>query len=510
MLAEFKANLDVKASHGESMVFMAARHCQAESISWILQRAAKDKKIDQTNLKQDAGLALHEATSCCHIPSVQALLDAEVDMTTLGPNGQTVLTLATRQGHLPTIETLCARASPKDFTVANDDGLTPLGVAGSQGNSVMLEALLDAKANPAYGGQDGLSTLHLAAIGGHLDACQLLLLAKADPEAKDLQGRTPLDCIPDLNTPEPEKSGAEEAGSEEEDSAEEGGNVQTTRGDDTKDLAADGNAENASPIIRKESIVKDRKSSIKKRESKDSGDAPTKPFGKSQTEVVTTDSGDAQTKSFGKSQTSPKSKAKDGSPNPKTRASIGGPASKKKPGKRSSVSESKRASISESKRSSVAPTAGEESAEEVAAALAAAEAQAQELAAALQGIAEEKVEPGPTFDETMGKYLRQMYPERHGIEDMPIPRRPKRTQRHAEVERALMLATGHDRVRIWARSLTDTLPSVSLEATETGTDVRPTSADSNAEQLGEGEEGELVQTMMPDEAMAVPPAEAVS
>lgn len=479
MLAEFKANLDVKASHGESMVFMAARHCQAESISWILQRAAKDKHIDKTNLKQDAGLALHEATSCCHIPSVQALLDAEVEMTTRGPNGQTVLTLATRQGHLPTIETLCARASPKDFTVANDDGLTPLGVAGSQGNSVMLEALLDAKANPAYGSQDGLSTLHLAAIGGHLDACQLLLLAKADPEAKDLQGRTPLDCIPDLNTPEPEKSGAEEAGSEEEDSAEEGGNVQTARGDDTKDLAADGNAENASPIIRKESVVKDRKSSIKKRESKDSGDAPTKPV-------------------------------KDGSPNPKTRASIGGPASKKKHSKRSSVSESKRSSISESKRSSVASTAGEESAEEVAAALAAAEAQAQELAAALQGIAEEKVEPGPTFDETMGKYLRQMYPERHGIEDMPIPRRPKRTQRHAEVERALMLATGHDRVRIWARSLKDTLPSVSLEATETRNDVRPTSADSNAEQLGEGEEGELVQTMMPDEAMAVPPAEAVS
>ena len=78
----------------------------------------------------------------------------------------------------------------------NDEGATPLYVAGQFGQRTKAKILLDAQ---LAAGMDvrarvgGMTPLHLAAKVGHEDAVAALLRAGADVDAKDEEGNTPLE-----------------------------------------------------------------------------------------------------------------------------------------------------------------------------------------------------------------------------------------------------------------------------------------------------------------------------
>ena len=80
-----------------------------------------------------------------------------------------------------------------DFTVADDDGITPLHDAVLNANPAVADAVLAAGADPDAGDANGCTPLHRAAWHG-LDRQVLRLLdAGADPSKRDNHGRIPFD-----------------------------------------------------------------------------------------------------------------------------------------------------------------------------------------------------------------------------------------------------------------------------------------------------------------------------
>ena len=74
-----------------------------------------------------------------------------------------------------------------------EDGVTALLKAASQGHTVAVELLLEAGAAPNSCRSDGATALHYAAYGGHVATVQALQRAGADPNSKDEGGNRPVE-----------------------------------------------------------------------------------------------------------------------------------------------------------------------------------------------------------------------------------------------------------------------------------------------------------------------------
>src|SRR5262249_1107689 len=72
-----------------------------------------------------------------------------------------------------------------DVTATNRYGITPLGLAATNGSAVMLRTLLDAGADPNTARPGGETALMTAARTGRVDAAALLLDRGANVNAKD-------------------------------------------------------------------------------------------------------------------------------------------------------------------------------------------------------------------------------------------------------------------------------------------------------------------------------------
>ncbi|MDT4935583.1 MAG: uncharacterized protein QOK11_3475 [Pseudonocardiales bacterium] len=83
-------------------------------------------------------------------------VDAGVPVDLTDPQGNTLLMLAAYHGHAATVRELAARGA--DVDRANDRGQTPLAGAVFKGEPDVLDALLDAGADPTAGEPSALAT----------------------------------------------------------------------------------------------------------------------------------------------------------------------------------------------------------------------------------------------------------------------------------------------------------------------------------------------------------------
>ncbi len=93
------------------------------------------------------------------------------------------------EGHAAVVDLLLARGYPVE--VRTDAGETPLMLAAAQGNSPIMQKLLDKGASPNAGSMTE-TPLSLAISSGGPDAAFFLIMAGADPNGSVRHGQTPL------------------------------------------------------------------------------------------------------------------------------------------------------------------------------------------------------------------------------------------------------------------------------------------------------------------------------
>uniref|UniRef100_A0A7S2WK39 Uncharacterized protein n=1 Tax=Mucochytrium quahogii TaxID=96639 RepID=A0A7S2WK39_9STRA len=118
------------------------------------------------------------------VPIVMTLLEFDQDITSRDIFGNTPLVLATmarQRGVIHALLNLLDEGPPGKFScrakpnMPNNDGVRALHIACEQGNTSVVQALLDAGALPSLLTKDGTLPLHLAAKNGHLETVQALL-----------------------------------------------------------------------------------------------------------------------------------------------------------------------------------------------------------------------------------------------------------------------------------------------------------------------------------------------
>ena len=143
---------------------------------------------------QDGWSPVHYATYGGSIHALDELLSRGADPQAVDKAGRSPIHLAALRGSAGSHGTILARLLAARVPADQPDaqGLSPLHKAAVQGHVAVVEALLQAGANPNAGARDGSTPLHLAAHKGHAALASLLAGAGADPRRARRDGETPL------------------------------------------------------------------------------------------------------------------------------------------------------------------------------------------------------------------------------------------------------------------------------------------------------------------------------
>ncbi len=220
--------VDVRNAKGQTALHLAVSQKQQKAAQALLKAGA-----DVNARGMRGSTPLMEAVRVRDLPMVQTLLKAGADVKAKDQEGCTALSLAADpvlgeivrallkagadpnarwQGKTPIMHALEEQKwdiaklllkSGADARAQSDNGFTLLmfalpsfidGGSDPKAPVQMFQTLLDAGADvKPQDKRNGASALHYAAIVGHTEIVKLLLKAGADVNAKDFQGRTPLD-----------------------------------------------------------------------------------------------------------------------------------------------------------------------------------------------------------------------------------------------------------------------------------------------------------------------------
>ena len=113
---------------------------------------------------------------------------AKVKATIASSRGQDAVFRNTKAGDVNRLKAALAAGVPIDARDAK--GWTPLMHAADKGNSILVEYLLQSKADPNIRAADGETALFIAAVRGHLEIIAALMKAGADPTITGARGKT--------------------------------------------------------------------------------------------------------------------------------------------------------------------------------------------------------------------------------------------------------------------------------------------------------------------------------
>lgn len=179
-------DIDSRDDRGLTPLHSAASTGQTKLVELLAKAGAEVNAMDRIGRTP-----MIWATDNGHLDAVVALFEAGADVNLSDPRDFSAMMTATRAGRADAVRLLAALGA--DPLKPDAGGWIPLMicVAGSRDDDV-LEALLEAGADPNLANSSGLTPLEGAARAGHDTKISKLIAYGADPNAVPLTGFTPL------------------------------------------------------------------------------------------------------------------------------------------------------------------------------------------------------------------------------------------------------------------------------------------------------------------------------
>ena len=147
-----------------------------------------------------AGTALHSvsASNAGHIEVLHSLLKYGADVDARGTSGMSALQLASVNGNSRVVDCLLDHGADPNFQDDDLWRLTPVSLAAKFGYVEIVRLFLEYGANANLRDINGLTLLHHACSASGNSLVRLLLEHGATPNARDKKGRTPLHLVSSL------------------------------------------------------------------------------------------------------------------------------------------------------------------------------------------------------------------------------------------------------------------------------------------------------------------------
>ena len=182
------ANPNAQIVFGVAPLHLAAEHGHSETVTVLIAGGAKPNLANRWRQTP-----LHYAAREGHGAAAAALLAGGANPNARDKDKWTPIHDTTKcEDGADLVAVLAAGGANLDATTGDDDGYPAVSLAITRGNADVLEALLDAGANPNTPNPHGATPLHVA-VFSRPEFVPVLLARGADATARDMNGKTPTD-----------------------------------------------------------------------------------------------------------------------------------------------------------------------------------------------------------------------------------------------------------------------------------------------------------------------------
>lgn len=185
LLLERNSNIEAQDSDGKTPLIIAASRCCVPIMGLLL----KAKANINTKRNGIGGTALHYAVinaDSNEMEAVEILIRAGADLETLGHDKQTALFMAATRGKWDAVTKLTEAGANVHFRDDVYSGMTTLLLAAQDGQSAVVDLLLQKGASPSdKQTPNGVTALMLACQKGDLVSARTLLQNRAEVDAKN-------------------------------------------------------------------------------------------------------------------------------------------------------------------------------------------------------------------------------------------------------------------------------------------------------------------------------------